>query len=120
MQPEECIFCKIVRGEIPSTKIYEDEKVVVFKDINPQSPVHLLIVPKEHLEPYTEGFVGAGKEIPGALFHAAEEAAKLQRISASGFRLIVNVGPDAGQEVSHLHMHLLGGAPLGRLVSKGS
>lgn len=120
MQRKDCIFCKIINGEIPSSKVYEDEKVVVFKDINPQAPVHLLVVPRDHLEPYEEGFGSAEKEILGALFHAAEEAAKLQKVNTSGFRLIVNIGPDAGQEISHLHMHLLGGKALGRLISKES
>lgn len=112
----DCIFCKIAGGEIPAEKVFETEKVVVFKDIRPQAPVHLLVVPKEHIEAYSNGFKSYGTELLGLLFHAAEEAAKIAGVDKSGYRLIVNTGPDSGQEIAHLHMHLLGGRPLGRLV----
>lgn len=115
---ENCVFCRIVAGEIPATVVYEDEAAVVFRDINPQAKVHLLVVPREHVEPYADGFSNAAAHVLGALFHAAEEAAKAAGVRDSGYRLVVNVGPDAGQEVAHLHMHLLGGEPVGPLVAR--
>lgn len=112
----DCIFCKIARGEIDTEKVLENEKIIVFKDIRPQAPVHLLVVPKEHIEAYTDGFNRCSAELLGQLFHAAQEAAKISGVDRSGYRLIVNTGPDSGQEIAHLHMHLLGGRRLGRLV----
>jgi len=114
----DCIFCRIVSGEIPSTKVYEDERTYAFEDINPQAPIHVLVVPKQHVEPYPEGLSAVDADMLGALFHAAEEVARAKVIATSGFRLIVNVGPDSGQEVAHLHMHVLGGAPVGPLVAR--
>lgn len=112
----DCIFCKIVSGEIKAQFIYEDENVVVFRDIHPQAPVHLLIVPKEHVDAYKSGYSSHEKELLGSLFHAAEKAAEIEGVKSSGYRLIVNTGPDSGQEIEHLHMHLLAGKKLGRLV----
>lgn len=113
---QDCIFCKIIRKEIPSEVVYEDEAVIAFKDIAPKAPVHVLVVPKQHVEPYERGFKEAEAEILGAMFHAAEEVAKKTGVDRSGYRLIVNVGPDSGQEVPHLHMHVLGGRKIGALV----
>lgn len=118
MNSIDCIFCSIASGKIPSSVVYQNNEVIVFKDINPQAPVHLLVVPKEHIEPYKEGFSATQKNLLGALFHAAEEAAKKENIQSSGYRLIVNVGPDSGQEVPHLHLHVLGGKRLGGLVGR--
>lgn len=115
---ENCIFCRIAKKEIPADIVYEDEQIIVFKDINPQAPVHLLIVPKKHVTAYEDGFSAYEAELLGALFYAAEKAAREVGVSRSGFRLIVNCGPDSGQEIAHLHMHLLGGKKLGRLAGE--
>jgi len=104
---EDCIFCKIARGEIPAKVVWEDETVVAFADLNPQAPVHVLLVPREH-------YTGMNDEVPAhvhvALAAAAPRVAQATGVDASGYRLIVNTGADAGQTVHHLHMHLLGGA----------
>ncbi len=113
----ECIFCKIVSGEIPSKTIYEDENVKAFWDINPQAPVHVVLIPKKHLEPFNKLSLEEAKVVAD-IFAAAQKIADDLKIAASGFRLIANIGPDAGQEVAHLHFHLLGGKKLGPLVSK--
>ncbi|MBI3261016.1 histidine triad nucleotide-binding protein [Candidatus Berkelbacteria bacterium] len=103
----DCIFCKIIRKEMPATIVWESDTILAFDDGNPQAPVHVLIVPKEHSETYT---VFLGK--------AASEVAKVKGVGESGYRLIVNLGPDAGQEIAHLHMHLIGGKKLGPMISK--
>ena len=111
MSARDCIFCKIIRGEVDAEIVYRDERVFVIKDINPQAPVHLLIIPVEHLAglPY----VGPGQvPIMGHIFVVAEEMARRYEVTLSGYRLIVNQGPDSGQEVEHIHVHLLGGKPL--------
>jgi histidine triad (HIT) family protein len=117
MKVLDCIFCKIVQGEIPAKKVYEDKDYLAFHDISPKAKVHVLIVPKRHLEP-AQGFKREDSLILSGLFIVAEEVAKKEGIFDSGYRLIVNSGPHSGQEVSHLHMHLLGGEELGALVGK--
>lgn len=106
---EDCIFCKIAAGEIPSTKVYEDERVVAFEDLSPMMPVHTLIVPKEH-------FANIGDGIPddlmGHLFNTVRKVAEIKGIDKSGYRVIVNTGDDAQQTVHHIHVHVLGGAPM--------
>ena len=105
---ENCIFCKIVRGEIPSSKVYENELVYAFRDINPQAPVHVLIIPKKHMANILEApALKAGTM--AALTEAIAEVAKLEGVDASGFRVISNCGKDGAQSVEHLHFHLLGG-----------
>jgi histidine triad (HIT) family protein len=104
----DCLFCKIIQKEIPSEIVYQDDDLTIFKDINPAAPVHLLIVPNRHI-PSVQEMVAADEALLGNLFSAAKMAAEINGIEASGYRLIVNNGPDAGQEVFHLHMHLLGG-----------
>lgn len=99
-----CIFCKIARHEIPANIVWESDDIIAFDDIAPKAPVHVLLVPKQHNK---RVFMG----------DAAEAVAKLKKVDASGYRLIVNQGPDAGQEVDHLHMHLLGGKPLGPMIT---
>ncbi|MCX7745348.1 MAG: histidine triad nucleotide-binding protein [Clostridia bacterium] len=109
---ENCIFCKIIKGEIPSSKVYESEKVLAFNDINPVAPVHVLIVPKEHIvniNDLTQDNAGVLADI----HLAAKEIAKKLGISDQGFRLITNCGSGAGQTVFHLHYHLIGGKDLG-------
>ncbi len=106
-----CLFCRIVAREIPATIVWEDEHALAFKDLNPQAPVHCLVIPKRHLV----GIHHAGKDdvdLLGRVFHGAREAAELLGVSGTGYRLVVNQGEHAGQSVFHLHMHLLGGRPL--------
>lgn len=107
----DCLFCKIIRGEIPTKKVYEDERVFVFEDINPQAPTHVLIIPKQHIV----GLKEAKAEEAEILGYCQLTAAKIarQRGIESGYRTVYNVGPGAGQSVFHLHLHLLGGRNLG-------
>lgn len=104
----DCLFCKIIKKEIPSDIVFQDDTVTVFKDINPVAPVHLLIIPNKHIVSVREVEPG-DEEILGKLFSAAKNTAEELGINDSGYRLIINNGPDANQEIFHLHMHLLGG-----------
>ena len=109
---EDCLFCKIIKGEIPSTKVYEDDEILAFNDINPAAPIHKLVIPKKHIaslahmEKEDEAIVG---KIYGVINKIAEE----KGFKESGYRVIVNCGKDAGQEVMHLHFHILAGAKFG-------
>lgn len=106
----DCIFCKIVSGEIPSEKVYESDKVIAFKDINPMAPVHILIIPKEHIggvDELNESNAGIVKDIMLVAKYLAESF-NLE----NGWRIVSNVGEDGGQTVRHLHFHLLGGKKL--------
>lgn len=107
----DCLFCKIKNGEIPSKKVYEDEYVYAFHDIAPMAPIHVLIIPKEHVESVAK-LSGDQLIIMEHLTDAANKIAKQLGIYESGFRLVLNSGKDAGQTVFHLHMHLLGGDAL--------
>ena len=104
----ECIFCQIVAGKVPSELLYQDEKVIAFRDINPQAPVHLIIIPKNHI-PSLIHLSEAQLPIIGRMVNAANELAKKEGISESGYRLAISCGKEGGQLVPHLHMHLLGG-----------
>jgi len=107
----DCLFCKIVSKEIPSDIVYQDDFITIFKDINPAAPVHLLVIPNDHISSVQA--IGEEDELLlGKLFTGAKNAAEKAGISESGYRLIVNNGPDAHQEVLHLHMHVLGGAKM--------
>lgn len=109
---DNCIFCKIINKEIPSTIVYEDDRVIAFKDIQPVAPVHILIVPKQHIANVNE----IDEQNAGCLIdihRAAQKIAKQLGISEKGFRLINNCGAEAGQTVMHLHYHLIGGTNLG-------
>lgn len=106
---EDCIFCKIARGEIPVPFVYEDDLVVAFNDLSPQAPVHVLIVPRVH---YRNLGDGVPAEVAVALCGAVPKVAEAKGISESGYRVIVNNGPDATQTVPHLHVHVLGGTPM--------
>jgi histidine triad (HIT) family protein len=111
------IFSKIIAKEIPADIVYEDELVLAFKDIDPQAPVHILIIPKKAIA--TVNDVTEADELAlGRLFTVAAKIAKERGIDASGYRLMVNVNKDGGQEVFHLHMHLLGGRNLGPMLAK--
>ena len=101
---ENCIFCKIIKGEIPSTKVFEDEKLVAFLDINPKAKAHILIVPKEHIESIKR-LEDGHKELVGEMFLAAQKIAKEKNLP--GYKLVINVGREGGQIVDHLHLHLL-------------
>ena len=107
----ECLFCKIAKREIPSEIIYEDEKILAFKDIEPKAPTHLLIIPKKHI-PSVDHLGKGDRELIGELFLVAQRLAKESKIDKTGYRLIFNVGKDAGQTIDHLHLHLLGGKKL--------
>ncbi len=104
---EDCLFCKIIAGEIPSTKVYEDECVFAFRDINPQTPVHVLVVPKEHVC-CAAAVNGDNSVYVAKCFEAIAKIAKAEGLD-NGFRVINNCGEDGGQTVMHLHFHLLGG-----------
>jgi histidine triad (HIT) family protein len=106
----DCLFCRIIRGEIPSKKIYEDEHTFAFEDINPQAPTHVLIIPKEHIGGLKEASLEQA-EIVGRCHLTAANIAR-QRGIEEGYRTVLNVGPGAGQSVFHLHVHLLGGRSL--------
>lgn len=112
---DDCIFCKIVKGEIPSEKVYEDEKVLAFKDINPVTPIHVLVIPKKHFKDVLD-VKEEDKEIIADLFQSINKIAKILGIEENGFRVINNCGKDAGQEVMHLHFHLLAGRKLGAKI----
>ena len=109
---EDCVFCKIIKGKIPSEKVYEDDKVLAFKDINPAAPIHVLVIPKEHVENVLEINEG-NNEMISDIFLAINKIAKQLGIEDDGFRIINNCGKDAGQEVMHLHFHLLAGGKMG-------
>jgi histidine triad (HIT) family protein len=107
----DCIFCQIVAGRIPSQVVYQDEEVFAFHDINPQAPVHILIIPKQHISSLAR-LTQAESPLTGHMVAVANQLAKEEGISESGYRLSINSGREGGQLVSHLHMHLLGGRQL--------
>jgi histidine triad (HIT) family protein len=110
----DCIFCRIISGEIQSDILYQDEEVIAIRDINPQAPTHFLVLPKSHIASLAQ--LGADqKPLLGHLVHVANELAKKEGVSDKGYRLVINSGAEAGQEVPHLHLHLLGGRPLGKM-----
>ena len=105
-----CLFCKIIAGEIPSTKVYEDETVLAFRDIAPQAPTHVLVVPKTHIED-CNGITAENSAVIAHIFEVIPQIAKAEGL-ANGYRVVSNCGPDAGQTVQHLHFHILGGKAL--------
>ncbi len=112
---DNCLFCKIVKGEIPSTKVYEDNEILAFKDINPAAPVHILVIPKKHIA----SLIDMQKEdeiLVGKIYTVINKIAEEQGVKENGFRVIVNCGRDAGQEVMHLHFHLIAGTKLGEKI----
>lgn len=109
---EDCLFCKIVAGEIPSDKVYEDDLVFAFRDIDPKAPEHVLVVPKKHLASVMDAGGGDAQYLT-AMFDAARTIAKDLGLTDKGFRLVINTGEDGGQTVHHLHLHLLGGRAMG-------
>ncbi len=107
----DCLFCKIIQKEIPSEIVFQDETITVFKDINPAAPVHLLVIPNKHI-PSVREMDKTDEIIFGKLFSGAKAAAEDAGIAEAGYRLIINNGPDAHQEIPHIHMHVLGGAKM--------
>ena len=103
---EDCIFCKIIKGEIPSEKVYEDDEILAFKDIQPTAPIHILIIPKQHITNLME-IAPEDSALMGKIVEAMQKVAKQLGVDEKGFRIISNCGPDSGQEVMHLHFHLL-------------
>ncbi len=113
---KDCIFCKIIRGEIPSTRVYEDDEVLAFKDIHPSAPVHILLIPKKHIARLSEA-KPEDQQALGKMMLVASQVAREQG-SVDGFRTIINDGRVGRQDVFHLHMHVLGGPkPLGRMIA---
>ncbi len=109
---EDCIFCKIIKKEIPSTIIYEDDKVIAFNDVNPAAPIHILVVPKKHIETLLD-VSDQDNELISYVYQIINKIAKEKGFANNGFRVIVNCGKDSGQEVMHIHFHVLGGKKLG-------
>lgn len=109
---DDCIFCKIVRGEIPATFAYRDDDVVAIEDLNPQAPVHLLVLPRAHYADVAELAADADLHAAHRLLAVAAELGR-QRGGQAGFRLVANTGPDGGQTVGHVHVHVLAGRPMG-------
>ena len=108
---EECLFCRIVAGEIPSDIVYQDEKFLAFRDIEPQAPRHVLVVPKLHIASLTE--LAEGQQgLVGCLIVLAKNLAEKEGIARSGYRLVINCGHEGGQSIPHLHLHLIGGRRL--------
>ncbi len=108
----DCLFCRIVAGAIPGSRVYEDAHVVAIRDINPQAPVHVLLIPKTHVADLVDA-MGIDPAVVGHLAAAAAQIAQDEGLTARGFRLLTNSGPDGGQAVMHLHFHLLGGRAMG-------
>ena len=107
-----CIFCKILNKELPAEILYEDDDVIAFPDIAQIAPVHILVIPKKHIPSINELSEDAGGDIAGKLIMVAKKIAKKQEIDKSGYKLLFRVGNDGGQEVPHIHLHLIGGAQL--------
>ena len=105
-----CIFCKIAAGEIPSTKVYEDERILAFRDINPMAPTHILVIPKEHI-PSVAGITAENSSVVAHIFEVIPVIAEKEGL-VNGYRVVSNCGADAGQTVPHLHFHILGGKEL--------
>ena len=106
-----CLFCRIARGEAPGSIVYQDDRAVAFRDIHPQAPFHVLVVPREHIASLAEA--GEGQEgLLGHLLRVGAEVARKEGALARGYRTVINTGPEAGQTVFHIHVHVLGGRPM--------
>jgi len=104
----QCLFCRIIKKEIPGRIVYEDEVALAFEDINPQAPLHILVVPKKHIDSLSN-LTRTDTELMGSLFMIVNSLAKTRNLAQAGFRTVINTGTDGGQTVHHLHIHLLGG-----------
>lgn len=105
---QDCLFCKIIKGEIPSDKVFEDDEVFAFRDIQPAAPTHILVIPKKHI-PSVSQMSEDDTLLIGKLIYTATGIAEQEDIEKSGYRLVINNGPDAGMAVNHIHLHLIGG-----------
>jgi histidine triad (HIT) family protein len=112
MSPGDCLFCKIAAGDVPADVVHDGERLFAFRDIAPQAPVHVLVIPKEHVESLGETDEGHGTLL-GEMLLLAREIAVAEGVAEAGFRTVINTGRDGGQTVEHLHVHLLGGRSLG-------
>ena len=112
---EDCIFCKIIKREIPSEIVYEDSEIIAFKDIQPEAPIHILVVPKKHISSLAE-LTKEDETLIGKIYGVINQIAKEQGVLQKGYRVIVNCGKDGGQTVGHLHFHLLAGTKLGEKI----
>ncbi|RKQ88570.1 histidine triad nucleotide-binding protein [Brockia lithotrophica] len=109
---QDCIFCKIARKEAPATVVYEDEDVLAFRDINPIAPVHVLVIPKKHVEKLSDFDPEAERDLWAKLLRAVQKVAELTGVKDSGYRVVINEGPHGQQTVFHLHLHVIGGRQL--------
>ena len=114
---EDCLFCKLISGEIPTNKVYEDDVCFAFDDFEPEAPVHTLVVPKKH---YTNLQDDVPEELLGKLWKVVPEVAKIKGVGESGYRSVINTGPDSAATQPHLHVHILGGVKMGRFTFEGS
>ena len=111
VEMSDCLFCKIVSGEIPCDKIYENDKLIAFRDIDPKAPTHILVIPKKHIRSINE-LETSDQNLAGEILLAAKEIARIENIESSGYRTIFNTNNDGGQTVYHIHMHVMGGRQL--------
>jgi len=111
MDMSDCLFCKIVSGEIPCDKLYENDKLIAFRDIDPKAPTHILVIPKKHIRSINELDI-SDQNLAGEILLTAKEIAKIENIESSGYRTIFNTNSDGGQTVYHIHMHVMGGRQL--------
>ena len=111
MDMNDCLFCKIVSGEIPCDKLYETDKLIAFRDIDPKAPTHILVIPKKHIRSINELDI-SDQNLAGEILLTAKEIAKIENIESSGYRTIFNTNSDGGQTVYHIHMHVMGGRQL--------
>lgn len=109
---EDCVFCKIIKGEIPTEKVYETEEILAFKDIHPAAPIHILVVPKKHISMLTD-LKPEDEALIGKIYTTINKIAEQEGFKEQGYRVITNCGKDSGQEVMHIHFHVLGGKKLG-------
>jgi histidine triad (HIT) family protein len=114
---DDCLFCRIVAGEIPATIVHQTDTTLAFRDIAPKAPVHALVITKAHHADLA-ALAAADPALAGELLAAAAEAAQVEGVAADGYRLIFNSGPNSGQEVAHVHAHVLGGQPLGPMLCR--
>lgn len=111
MSEQDCLFCKILAGDIPADVVYESESAIAFRDINPQAPTHVLVIPRKHIATIND-IEEADRELVGDLYLAAQEIAAREGMAESGYRAVMNCNEGAGQSVFHIHLHVLGGRPL--------
>ncbi len=114
----DCIFCRIINKELKADIVYEDQEIIAFKDVNPAAPIHLLVIPRKHI-PSLLDLKEADALLIGRLHLVANDLARAFKLERGGYRTVVNCGPDAGQAVFHLHLHLLGGKPLSQSFVEG-